>query len=142
MPAPWCVAETCVSTIAQQLGEDDSIVVLPVASGVQNRQRPFPSPAPQPRKPVALGVQLVAVARAKLIETLRNMIEPAAQLVAGSQIARPFVQARVLARDPARPDMVDQHAVAVVPSWRVVNAFHPHRHLAQSPPSVTTRPQR
>ena len=51
------------------------------------------------------------------------MSEPSAQFVAGRQLARPLIQARALARDTARPDMVDEDPVTVVVANRVVDAF-------------------
>jgi hypothetical protein len=54
-----------------------------------------------------MGGELLAITRAKLVEAFGNVIEPAADLVAGRQLTRPFIQAGALARDPRRPDMVD-----------------------------------
>jgi len=73
-----------------------------------------------------LIVQLVAVARAKLLEPLGDVVEPASQLVAGCQLARPLVQLGALARDPTRPDVVDQDAIAVARLDRVIDAFGAH----------------
>ena len=60
-----------------------------------------------------MGGEFLAITHAELVEPLGNMIEPAANLVARCQLARPFIQVGTLARDPARPDVVDQQAVAI-----------------------------
>src|SRR5436305_7388097 len=111
------------STIADQLRENDSVVVLGVAGGVDDRERATPRAAAQLLDLFAVRRELVAVARAELREPLGHVVEPLAQLVAGRQLARPRVQAGTRLRESARPDMVDQHAVPVTGVGLVIDAL-------------------
>src|SRR5947208_2014417 len=117
------MAEASASTIPQQLRENDPVVVLPVASGVEDRDRPFPCDPAEILDPLTVLAQLVAIAGAKCGEAGRDVVERPPELVAWSQLTRPLVEGRALARDTARPDVVDQHAIAVGCVNRVVDAF-------------------
>ena len=82
--------------------------------------------APQVVDAFGPGGELLAIPGAELAEALGNVIEPLAQLVARRQVASPLVQARALARDTARPDVVDQHTLTVAWVGRVVHALRAH----------------
>src|SRR6185503_8602761 len=75
---------------------------------------------------LGLGCELVAVASAELLEALGDVVEPLAQLVARRELAPPFVKLRRLTGNTPRPDVVDQHAVAVTRLGRVVDALGAH----------------
>lgn len=91
-------------SIAQQLGEHDGVVVLAVTGGVDDGERGAPGATSQLVATLRTGGELVAIAGAKLVEALGNVIEPAASLVAGRQLARPLIDAGALVRDPSRPE--------------------------------------
>src|SRR5690606_27373721 len=77
----------------------------------------------QLRELVGVAAQFLAVALPEGIEARGVVAEPAAQLRARSEVARPLVQAQVLALDAAGPHAVDQHAIAVPRLGRVVGAL-------------------
>src|SRR4051794_12978455 len=131
------------SAVPDQLRQHESVVVLGVAGGVHDRQRSLTRAAAQPLDLLAVCGELVAVARAELREALGHVVKPLAQLVAGRQLARPFVQLGAFAGDAARPDVVDQHPVAVAGVRVLVGALDAHvdRH-GYAPGYVTTRPHR
>src|SRR4051794_30177897 len=81
-----------VSAIAEQLRKHDSVVVLAIARGVDDRHRAVSRTAPQLLEAGGLVVELVAVTGAKAVESLGNVIEPATQPVARCQLACPVVQ--------------------------------------------------
>src|SRR4051812_3298813 len=114
------------SAIPDELCQHDRVVVLGVAGGVDDGDRPLLRAAAQVLDVLTACRELVAVARAELREALGNMVEPFAQLVAGRQLARPLVQVCALARDATRPDVVDQHPVAVAGVRVVVGALGAH----------------
>src|SRR5665213_1196907 len=65
-------------------------------------------------------MQLVAVAAAKLVPTIRIVPEPLAQLGAGRNLLHPLIQGRVYLRHPARPQSVDKDAPAVLDVYGLV----------------------
>ena len=83
--------------VTHELREDNGVVVILVVRGIDDRDRPLTRAAPQLPEALALSLQLVAVAGAKLIEALGHVVEPATQLVAWRQLTRPLVQLGALA---------------------------------------------
>src|SRR5262249_10072211 len=73
--------------------------------------------------------QLLAIARAELLEALGLVVEPLAQLAAGRQLAGPIVELGPLAGDPARPQPVDEHAIAIAALHRGIDALAGDAHL-------------
>src|SRR5262249_36088990 len=72
---------------------------------------------------VRVRAQLGAVARAELRVALRIVREPLAQRRARRDVARPGIERRLALAETARPEPVDQHAVAVAGRRVVVDAF-------------------
>ena len=107
--------------------------------GVDERQGPLARAPAQLAQLRLLRRQLAAVATAELGEAGRVVAEPLPQLGARRELARPLVEAGVLARDAARPEPVDQHAVAVGGGRRLVGALEPHVHLVAAPRSTRAR---
>lgn len=113
--------------------------MVAVAGGVEDRDAADGDAATQLVEGFRVPGELVAVAPAKLLETLGTVVRPRAQRVAGRQIAGPRVQPGALAGDPARPDMVDQDAMAV----RAVEAVVDPPSLARrAPPRLTAQQPR
>ena len=75
-----------------------------VCAGVRARAAPAALP-PAPRAHLCSD--------AELGEAGWVMAEPSPQLATRRELARPLVEARSLTRDAARPEPVDQHAVAI-----------------------------
>src|SRR4051812_2954639 len=112
--------------IADQLGDDDRVVVLLIACGVDDRDGTAPCATSQLEDVIAPVGELATVSRAKLIEPGGVMGEPAAKVVARRELARPLVEARALARDATWPHVVDEDAVAVARIGVVVDALDAH----------------
>ena len=115
------------AAITHQLGKDYGVVVLLVASGIDGS---LPAPCARggavPRFAPPVDFNLAAVARAKLGEAFGNVVKPFAQLITRCQLSRPLVQPGALVGDAARPNMIDEHAVAVVRLGRVVDTLGAH----------------
>ena len=126
---------TGTSDIAQEFGEHDGVVVLAVAGGVEDCQPASCGVTAKLVEAFGLGGKLVAIANPKLRESIRDMVEPLAQLVAWSKLARPLVEAGAFVRDAARPDVVDEHPVAVPAVGRVIDPLGTHidRHRRSLP---------
>src|SRR3954451_21713250 len=114
------------SCIAHDVCDDDSVVVLLVACGVDDRDGPAPCATSQFEDVIAPVDELATVSRAKLIEPGGVMGKPAAQLVARRELTRPLVEARALPRDATWPHVVDEDAVAVAAVGFVVDALDAH----------------
>jgi hypothetical protein len=74
------------------------------------------------------GAEFLGVALAKLWEAFRPVREPPPQLVARRQIARPLVYLRLLLGDSARPETVNENAVAVIGRGRLVARYVANTH--------------
>src|SRR4051794_4824039 len=120
--------------VADQVGKDDSVVVLLVSRGVHDRDGPPPCATSELQKTVALPDELATVSRAKLLEPSGVMGKPTAQLVTRRQLTRPVVETGALARDAAWPYVVNQDAVAVARVGVVVDPLDAHidRHVLSS----------
>jgi hypothetical protein len=81
----------------EELGDDDRVVVLLVAGGVENRHPAAPGASAQVVEEVLMGGQLAPVPGPELRKALRAVIEPLAQLGAGRQLLRPGVELGALA---------------------------------------------
>src|SRR5690606_2444205 len=77
--------------------------------------------------PLLVPAELLDVGEAELLEALRQVGEPGAQLGAGGEVFRPVVDRRLLARDPPRPEPVDEDPEAVAGLGPVVDALEPDR---------------
>ena len=108
--------------------QHDRVVVLGVTRSVHERQRALPGSAAQLAQLLLLPGQLGRIAAAKLREALRVVSEPAPQLTARRQFARPLVQPAVRSLDAARPQSVDQHPIAVGGRRAFVGALEPNLH--------------
>src|SRR3954447_26227746 len=97
----------------ENIREDDGVVVLGVPGRVDERQRPAPRSPPQLREPRAVAAQLLEVATAELFEAVRVVAEPPPQAGARGELLLPPVEPGTFAGDPARPEPIDQDAVAV-----------------------------
>ena len=95
--------------------------MLAVPRAVDDRQPPAARPLAQLVQPGFVLRQLALVAEAELLEALGVVPEPAAELRARREVARPFVDSSLPAADAAGPDTVDQDAVAVIGLGRVVD---------------------
>jgi len=108
---------------SQDLREHDGIVVLGVASGVNECERALPRPAPKLGDSRTLSAKLFDVASAKLLEAARLVPEPPPELGTWWQLALPLVELGAPARDPARPETVDQDAIAIRGLSGLIGAF-------------------
>lgn len=68
--------------------------MLSIARGVEDRDRSRLRTAAELGEALALGIQLTAIAGAELLEAGGVVREPAAQLVAGRQLAGPLIETR------------------------------------------------
>src|SRR5262249_4726644 len=75
------------------------------------------------RRPALLAPELAPVALAELGEALRVVREPAAERVARCELTKPLVEPGVVFPEPARPEPIDEDAVAVSASRRVVGTL-------------------
>src|SRR4051812_10826615 len=82
---------------AQDLAQDDGVVVLAVVGGVHEGERAFSRPTPECSQLPTTPAQLVDIAAAELVKTLRRMPEPLAQLRAGRHVLLPRVESGALA---------------------------------------------
>jgi len=78
----------------KELREDHGVVVLRIARAVDERHF---AAAPELLDALALPLELTQVAGAKLVEPLRVVPEPLAQLRARRKLLRPLVDPSVLA---------------------------------------------
>jgi hypothetical protein len=75
-----------------QIGARDcGVAVLAVAAGVDDGDGACAGAPPERRDRLGLVKQLFAVAALELLEAFRAVAEPAAQLLAGGELARPCV---------------------------------------------------
>src|SRR5579884_2836282 len=143
-PAGWGVERvwlTAASVIAragalrEHFGQHHGVVVLRVASAVEDRQRAGARPRDERLERVAPlgGEELGAVARAEGVPLRRIVAEPAAQAVRDGQLARPQVHVRLVFADAARPEPVDEHPVALIRARLVVDAADADRHAPLAP---------
>src|SRR5581483_3227370 len=95
--------------------QDDGVIVPNVLSSEDQGHRLVLRLAGQPREHARglWSAQFFLVTLAELLPAGRVVAEPAPQLSAGRQLLQPRVQAQVLAPDAARPQAVDQVALAV-----------------------------
>ena len=115
-------------SVPQDLCEHDSFVVLAIAGAVDERQRAGPRLAPERRQPRTLTAKLLDVASAKRRKAARLVPKPLPQLGARRQLLLPAIQLGPLARNPARPEPVDQHATAIRGCRRLVGALQADVH--------------
>jgi hypothetical protein len=141
-PAPRSSIHTRTrQSASQDLRENDRVVVILVVCGVDERERALSRPAPELGDARTLMAELGRVAPAELREAARLMPEPSPQLRARRQLSVPLVESCPLARDPARPKPIDQHAIAVRGRGGVVDALQAnvHQRLA-APTGAATSP--
>src|SRR5690606_13964507 len=70
-------------------------------------------------------LELTSIAGAELFPARGLMAVPPAQLVAGGNVPTPLIDRDGLAADAARPEPIDEDALAVVPRRRVICATYP-----------------
>ena len=104
---------TLRKTASQDLGQNHGVVVLGVASRIDEGQRAPSRPAPKFRDPCALVAKLVLVAPAELLEAAGLVAEIPPELGAWRQLTVPLVKVGMLAGYPTGPQPVDQYAVAI-----------------------------
>jgi hypothetical protein len=75
--------------------------------------------------------ELLPIAALELLEALRIVAEPAPELRARRELARPLVEPCLLTTDAAGPEPVDEDAIAVVLGGRVVRALERDVELGQ-----------
>ena len=101
------------AVIANFVSTLDGVVVLGVASAVDERYRLLAGSSAERLKLVLLCRELVDVSLSELGEAGGVMAEPAAQRRAGGELVRPLVEMGALPFHSSRPEAVDQDAVAV-----------------------------
>ena len=84
-----------------------------VMRGVDQRERAIARPLSEGCEPWTLAAELVDVAPTELLKASRVMPEPLPELRARGQLLLPVIELGLLARDPTRPQPVDQHAIPV-----------------------------
>jgi len=72
------------------------------------------------------SLEFAPVASAELLPALGTMSVPTPKFIARRDISIPLVDRDALTCHPARPEAIDQHAVAVIPRRRIVGAAHPN----------------
>src|SRR3954453_21773535 len=116
------------SFLGEQFGEDGGVAVRRVPRCEDQRERAGAGELTKRRELVTVDAELTSVAARELVEAIRHVPVPAAQLVAGGQLARPSVQRGTVARDAAWPDVVNQEPIAVIRRCRLVGALDPDGH--------------
>ena len=107
----------------QDVDEHGRVAVLDVAGAEQDCHAPGSRGPAQLGEAVALPVELGAIPPIELVESLRPVPVPAAELVTRRKLARPQIDRGTLAGDPARPQSVDQYTQAVIRRGRVVHTL-------------------
>jgi glycine/D-amino acid oxidase-like deaminating enzyme len=115
---------------AQKLREHDGVVVLGVASAVDERQRGLARSSAELSQLLLLCGELLDVPLSELREAGGVVPKPAPQLRARGKLFRPLVETCVRARHSSRPEAVDQDAVAVGRRRRLVRPFQADAHEA------------
>lgn len=113
------------SALLEDVAENDGVVVALVARAEHQCDPALCNPAGEAVQFVVVVIQLGAVTALELVPALGVVVEPAAEVVARCELPCPLVDLCVLLGDPARPDAVDEHTVAVVAGRLVVDASQP-----------------
>lgn len=116
------------ATGAKDLRQDNRVVVLVVVRPVHESQWSLSRATAELAELLPLISQFSRVAKSKLLKPLRVVTEPTPQLVTRCDCRSPFVQTCLVPAHAARPQPVDQHAVAVRGSRWLVGALEPYVH--------------
>src|SRR6185312_6220370 len=115
---------------AEIVGEHDGLIVLLVLGRVHERDGRVRGDDLTQFLRRRVVVELGAIPRGELLEFLRVVPEPGAQLVARPDLLEPEVDGSSLFRDPARPESIDQYPIAVAGFRMLVHAFDIHGHTS------------
>src|ERR1700733_13333326 len=134
--APMCPgspATRCSTTgtgsawIRHDSGEHRRLADIGALGRGEQRERAFlgqPAQVRQRLGPLRV-LQLLPVAAAELLEAVRVVVVPGAQLPRRRDVLAPFVQRRLGLAQPARPEPVDEHSGAIVRLRLVISPAYP-----------------
>src|SRR5688500_5423693 len=128
-------AHACASAALQELPQQHRAVALLVARGVDQRHRSLLYHATQQLHRHGVVAQLAAVAPLELGPLGRVVREPLAQLRRGRDLLEPQVHRRPDPGHAARPEPLDEHALAVRTRGFVVSALQADRHARAPSPA-------
>lgn len=106
----------------QMVGQGDGLVVIDVAGTEQQRQATAACEFGK-RPELSVGFEFGRVTPAELIPSPGIVIEPLPQFRAGCDVGEPLIKLGSFAAHAARPEAIDEYAVAVVGARRLVDPF-------------------
>jgi len=104
----------------QWLAQHRALIHARIACGIQQRHALPPGPLPQRLQQRCLCPQLRAVAPHELPPAFRIVVEPGTERRTRREIPEPCIQSRTFLADAARPETIDEHAMAIRALRRLV----------------------
>jgi hypothetical protein len=96
-----------LQSAAQDLGEDDGIVVLRVPGRIDESEWAAAGLPPEFREPGPLATKFIHIASAKLLEATWLVTEPLSEFCARREFTLPLIELDGRARNAAWPETVD-----------------------------------
>src|SRR5262252_1238710 len=116
-------ADVVSAAAHHKISQHDGIIVGLVAGREYQRDRSLPRKGSEPIDLLRLLLQLLQIAAAELVPACRVVSEPFPKRCTRGKLFHPFIDCRVRLLDAARPQPVDQHALAVAGRGPIIGAF-------------------
>jgi hypothetical protein len=117
-----------LQSAAQDLGEDDGVVVLRVPGRINESEWAVAGMPPEFREPRPLATKFIHIASAKLLEATWLVTEPLPEFGARREFTLPLIELDGRARNAAWPETVDQDPITVRRCCRPIGAFQADVH--------------
>jgi hypothetical protein len=117
-----------LQSAAQDLGEDDGVVVLRVPGRIDESEWAVAGPPPEFREPGPLATKFIHIALAKLLEATWLVTEPLPEFGARREFTLPRIELDGRARNAAWPETVDQDPITVRRCCRLIGTFQADVH--------------